>query len=357
MKLLEPITLGGIPLKNRMVMAPMTRSRADHEGIVNDLIKQYYVQRASAGLIISEGINISPQAKGNPFTAGLFTQEQINAWREVTNAIHDNGGVIYAQLGHTGRIGHSVDKAGELPVAPSAIAAEGQHFTTQGLKEFERPRELTIPEIKGIIQDFGQAARNAMEAGFDGVELHASNGYLANQFLADSANFRSDEYGGNIENRNRFVLEVMQTLVDAVGPDKVGIKIAPTNPANSIVFDNPVKQFDHLILALNRMPLSYIHLMHNDPAFPHIPHYPKDVIETFGTKITHTLIANTAYTKETSEKELQKGVVNMISYAALFLANPDLPKRFEKGAALNEPVSETYYGGAEKGFIDYPFMD
>ncbi|SRR5690554_6825149 len=350
MKLLEPIQLGGIELKNRMVMAPMTRSRADHDGIVNDLIKLYYVQRVSAGLIISEGINISEQAKGNPFTTGLFTQKQINAWKDVTKAVHDKGGVIYAQLGHTGRVGHSVDKAGELPVAPSAIAVEGQHFTTQGMKEFETPRELTIPEIKTIVQDFGQAARNAMEAGFDGVELHASNGYLANQFLADSSNYRSDEYGGSIENRNRFVIEVMQTLVDTVGPGKVGIKIAPTNPANGIVFENPVKQFNHLIDALNQLPLAYVHLMHNDPLLPHI-------LETFGTKIKHIIIANTAYTRETSEDELQRGTVDMISYASLFLANPDLPKRFETGAQLNQPESETFYAGAERGFTDYPFLE
>ena len=357
MKLFEPIQLGGITLKNRMVMAPMTRSRADHEGIVNDLITLYYVQRASAGLIISEGVYISEQAKGNPFTSGLFNKNQIEAWKKITRAVHDKGGVIYAQLGHTGRVGHSVDKNGELPVAPSAIAAVGQHFTTQGLKEFETPRELTLPEIKEIVRDFGRAAENAMEAGFDGVELHASNGYLANQFLADSTNYRSDEYGGSIENRNRFVIEVMQTLVDAIGPGKVGIKIAPTNPANSIVFENPVKQFDHLIGVLNKLPLSYVHLMHNDPMLPHIPHYPKDVIETFGTKIKHTLIANTAYTRESSEEELQKGIVDMISYATLFLANPDLPKRFKEGAELNEPDSETFYAGMEKGFTDYPFLE
>lgn len=256
-----------------------------------------------------------------------------------------------------GAWGHSVDKEGELPVAPSAIAAEGQHFTTQGMKEFETPRELTVPEIKAIIQDFGQAARNAIEAGFDGVELHASNGYLANQFLADSSNYRSDDYGGSIENRNRFVIEVMQTLVDTVGPGKVGIKIAPTNPANGIVFENPVKQFNHLIDALNQLPLSYVHLMHNDPLLPHIPHYPKDVIETFGTKIKHIIIANTAYTRETSEDELQRGTVDMISYATLFLANPDLPKRFKTGAQLNEPESETFYAGAERGYTDYPFIN
>jgi len=334
----------------------MTRSRADHDGIVNDLIKRYYVQRASAGLIISEGVNISEQAKGNPFTAGLYNKKQINAWKDVTNAVHEEGGVIYAQLGHTGRVGHSVDKNGQLPVAPSAIAAEGQHFTTKGMLEFETPRELTVPEIKDIVRDFGQAARNAMEAGFDGVELHASNGYLANQFLADSSNYRSDEYGGSIENRNRFVVEVMQALVDAIGPNKVGIKIAPTNPANSIVFENPVKQFDHLIGILDKMPLSYVHLMHNDPAFPHIPHYPKNVIETFGTKINHTLIANTAYTRETAEAELQEGTVHMISFASLFLANPDLPQRFETGAKLNKPDSETFYYGEERGYTDYPFL-
>lgn len=210
MKLFEQAQLGNLTLKNRMVMSAMTRSRADINGVVGDLTVQYYTQRVSAGLIFTEAINISEHAIGSPFTPGLFTTEQIKAWKKVTKSVHDNGGVIVAQLWHTGRSGHSIDRNGVLPVAPSAVAITGmQHFTSQGLKDYETPQALTVDEIKQIIKDYGQAAKNAVEAGFDGVELHAANGYLPNQFLAESANKRTDNYGGNIQNTARFVLEVM----------------------------------------------------------------------------------------------------------------------------------------------------
>lgn len=264
MKILSEITLGNKTLKNRMAMAPMTRSRANIEGVVNDATVLYYTQRASAGLIISEGINISKQALGSPFTPGLYTQEQIDAWKKVTQAVHKKGGVIYAQLWHTGRVGHSLVKNGELPVAPSAIAIEGQqHFTQDGMKDYETPKALSTEEIKQIVQDYKQAAVNAIEAGFDGVELHAAFGYLPNQFLADSANHRTDEYGGSIENRNRFVLEVMQELVNAVGSEKVGVKLSPTIPYNSVIHTDPTEQFAKLIRALDDMPLAYVHLMNS----------------------------------------------------------------------------------------------
>lgn len=357
MMLLEPIKLDNLTLKNKMVMSAMTRSRADLNGVISDLTAEYYTQRASAGLILTEGINISEQALGSPFTPGIFTQEQIEAWKKVTKSVHDKGGVIFAQLWHTGRVAHSVDRKGMLPVAPSAIAITGiQHFTSQGLKDFETPHELTLSEIKQIIKDYGQAAKNAMEAGFDGVELHGANGYLPNQFLVESANQRTDEYGGSVENRSRFILEVMQELINAVGGDKVGIKISPLHPYADIVSQDPIANFTYLINELNKMNFVFIELMKKGPTFPLLPHYPKeDEIELFGRLSTKTLIANTAYSKDTAEAELQKGIAKLISFGATFLANPDLPKRFELNAELNEADRNTMFGGGEKGYTDYPF--
>jgi N-ethylmaleimide reductase len=248
MKLLETVQVGKNTLNNSMAMAPMTRSRASMDGIVGESTVLYYSQRASAGLIISEAINISKQATGSPLTPGIYSAEQIAAWKKVTESVHQKGGVIYAQLWHTGRVGHSLVKNGEQPVSASSIAIEGQqHFTMEGMKDYETPRELSIEEVKGIVQEFKQAAINAMEAGFDGVELHAAFGYLPNQFLAESANQRTDEYGGNHENRNRFVVEIMQEIVEAIGEDKAAIRISPTSTYNSIVHQNPVEQFTLLI--------------------------------------------------------------------------------------------------------------
>lgn len=358
MKLLQPTMIGQQTLKNKMVMAAMTRSRASAEGTVSDLTAAYYSQRTSAGLILSEAVNISEQALGSPFTPGLFTEAQIEAWKKVTQSVHDNGGVIYAQLWHTGRVGHSVDKDNKFPVAPSAIAIEGQqHFTSQGPKDYETPQELTIAEIKQIIKDYGNAAKNAIAAGFDGVELHAANGYLPNQFLAESANRRTDEYGGSIENNSRFILEVMQELIEAIGGDKVGIKISPLQGYNGIILDNPVATFTYLIQELNKLDIAFVELMRRSPMFPFVVSYPDvDEVDFFGPLVKHTLIANTGYTKETAEELLDKGMVKLVSFGASFLANPDLPKRFETNASLNEPDRATMFGGSEKGYTDYPFL-
>ena len=357
MKLLESIKLGNKTLKNSMVMAPMTRSRADINGVVSDSTLLYYTQRASAGVIISEAINISKQAAGSPLTPGIYNIEQIESWKKITQAVHDNGGTIYAQLWHTGRVGHSLVKNGEKPVAPSAIAIEGQqHFTMEGMKDYETPSALTLEEIEGIINDYKNAAINAIEAGFDGVELHAAFGYLPNQFLAESANQRSDKYGGSNENRNRFVLEVMYQMVDAIGTDKVAVRLSPTSTYNSIVHTNPLAQFTLLIEELNKLPLSYIHIMNVPFPIDKFPQYPVDSVETFGKLSHHPIIANCGYNRETGEQELQKGIAKLISFGALFLANPDLPKRFELNAELNEPDRATMYGGQDKGYIDYPFL-
>ena len=357
MNLLKSIKIGNNLLKNRMVMAPMTRSRADINGVVSESTITYYMQRASAGLIISEAINISKQATGSPLTPEIYTAEQITAWKKVTQAVHEKGGVIYAQLWHTGRVGHSVVKNGELPVAPSAIAIEGQqHFTMEGMKDYETPRALSTEEVTNIVQEYKQAAVNAIEAGFDGVELHAAFGYLPNQFLAESSNQRTDQYGGSNENRNRFVVEVMNEIVNAVGADKASIRLSPTCLYNSIVHENPIEQFTLLINELNKLPLTYIHIMNVPFPTEHFPHYPADSVETFG-KLTHfPIIANFGYNKETGEAELEKGIAKLISFGALFLANPDLPKRFEQNAALNQIDKATMYGGQEQGYTDYLYV-
>ena len=358
MKLLQKTKIGNLELQNSMAMAPMTRSRANHNGIVNDLTVLYYEQRASAGLIISEAINISNQALGSPFTPGIYSQEQIIAWKKVTNAVHEKGGKIVAQLWHTGRVGHSIDKAGMMPVAPSAIAIQGQqHFTSQGPKDYETPRALEISEIKQIVLDYKQAALNAIEAGFDGVELHAAFGYLPNQFLVESSNQRTDEYGGSIENRSRFVLEVMQEMVNAIGENKVAIKLSPSIPFNSIIDSNPTALYSYLLEELNKMPLLYVQLMNAMFPTDNLPQYPRNVIGTFGGLTQHVLMANGGYTRETGEQELEKGIAKLVSYGALFLANPDLPKRFEVNAELNQPDRATMYGGGEKGYTDYSVLN
>ena len=358
MKLLERTKLGDMTLKNRMALSAMTRSRAGVDGIINASAVEYYSQRATAGLLITEAINISPQALGSPFTPGIYTQAQTGAWKKVTQAVHEHGSVIYAQLWHTGRAGHSVDKNGELPVAPSAVAIEGaQHFTSEGLKDYEVPHALTLEEIEQIKKDYVRAASNAMEAGFDGVQLHGANGYLPMQFLAESSNHRTDPFGGSIENNGRFLLEVMGSLIDVVGGGQVAIKLSPLNPYNGISFDDPLATYTYLMGELNKMELAFVELSRKNPALPLLPHYPTgDEFELFGKLSTHTLMANTAYTGEGAEAELERGLAQLISFGVPYLANPDLPKRFELGAELNQADRATMFGGGDKGYIDYPLL-
>jgi N-ethylmaleimide reductase len=359
MKLLESTKLGNLTLKNKMVMSAMTRSRADINGIVGDMTVQYYTQRAGAGLMFTEAIRISEEATGSPFTPGIYTPEQITAWKKVTQAVHDNGGLIIAQLWHTGRAGHSVDRNGKLPLAPSALPITGaQHFTSQGPKDYETPQEITVAEIQQTIRDYKQAAKNAMEAGFDGVELHAANGYLPSQFLAESANQRTDNYGGSIPNKARFVLEVMQELIDAVGGGKVGIKLSPFHPYGDMVLDDPAGTYTYLIEELNKLNFDYVELMKRSPYFPSPAHYPADdEITLFGSLIKQAVIANAGYDKATAEAELEKGNAKLVSFGTLFLANPDLPKRFELDAELNLPDRATMFGGGAQGYIDYPSLN
>jgi N-ethylmaleimide reductase len=359
MKLLEKVFLGDISLKNRVAMAAMTRGRADINGLVGDMTAEYYAQRASAGLLFSEAIRISEDATGSPSTPGIFTVQQIEAWKKVTTAVHDKGGIIIAQLWHTGRVGHSVDRNGKLPFGPSPLAIRGmQHFTSQGRKDYETPQEMTIPEIRQTIYDFGQAAKNAIAAGFDGVALHAANGYLPNQFLAESANQRTDDYGGSIPNNARFVLEVMQELIMAVGSNKVGIKISPFHAYGDMVLDDPASTYTYLIEKLNEMDFAYVEIMRHNPTFMSPENLAADnEIEFFGRKIRQTVIANGGYDKVSAEAELEKGIAKFISFGKLYIANPDLPERFEKDAVLSEPDRATMYGGGKQGYIDYPLLN
>lgn len=358
MKLLEKTQLGKLSLNNKMAMSAMTRSRADINGVVGDMTVQYYTQRAGAGLIFTEAIRISEEATGSPLTPGIFTDEQIEAWKKVTKSVHDQGGLIIAQLWHTGRAGHSIDRNGKLPLAPSPLPIRGmQHFTSQGMKDYETPQEITISEISQTIKDYGQAAKNAIQAGFDGVELHAANGYLPSQFLAESANQRTDEYGGNIANKARFVLEVMQELINTVGGEKVGIKISPFHPYGNMLLDDPAGTYTYLVQELNSLDFAYVELMKRSPYFPSPSHYPADdEIEFFGPMIKQAVIANAGYDKVTAEAELEKGIAGLVSFGTLFLANPDLPTRFEQDAALNEPDKATMFGGGAHGYVDYPSL-
>lgn len=359
MKLLETTQLGKLTLRNSMAMSAMTRSRANINGIVGNSTVEYYTQRSGAGLIFTEAIRISEEATGSPLTPGIFSQKQIEAWKKVIGAVHENGGLIIAQLWHTGRVGHSIDRNGKLPLAPSALPIRGmQHYTSQGMKDYEIPQEITVAEIEQTVADFAQAAKNSMEAGFDGVELHAANGYLPHQFLAESANQRTDEYGGSNANKARFILEVLQALIREVGGDKVGIKISPLHPYGDMVLNNPVETYTYLIQELNKLDLAYVELMRKSPYFPSPEHYPViDEIEVFGKMIEHPVIANTGYDKLSAEAELQKGIAKAVSFGTLFLANPDLPTRFEKDAHLNEPDRATMFGGGDHGYIDYPFLN
>ncbi|HEX2898916.1 MAG TPA: alkene reductase, partial [Bacteroidia bacterium] len=308
MKLLESTTLKGLPLKNRMAMAPMTRSRVTMEGLVGDMQVAYYSQRAGAGLIISEGINISEQAVGSPFTPGIWNDAQTEAWKAVTAAVHAAGGKIYAQLWHTGRVGHSSVRGGKLPVAPSAIAIQGQqHYTQTGPQDYETPQALTTAEVKQVVQDYRKAAENAKKAGFDGVELHSAFGYLPNQFLVDGANQRTDEYGGSVENRTRFVLEVVRALREVYADGQVGVKLSPTIPYNSMIDSDPVKTFSHLISELDKLDIAYIQLMQSLFPIDAFPHWPKDTLAAFGHLFHGTIMANGGYDQAKAEAAVQDG--------------------------------------------------
>ncbi|MDQ6967943.1 MAG: alkene reductase [Mariprofundaceae bacterium] len=350
--LFSPIQLGDLTLNNRILMAPLTRNRAP-EGIPTPLMEKYYRQRASSGLIISEGSQISPQAVGYPATPGIYSDAQAKGWQAVTDAVHDTGGRIYCQLWHCGRVSHPSYHDGALPVAPSAIRPDGQAFTLEGLQDFVMPRALEVAEIKDIVDQYVLAAANAIRGGFDGVEIHAANGYLIDQFLRDGSNQRSDQYGGSIENRTRFLLEVTQAVCEEIGAERVGIRISPVNAFNDMCDSEPQALFDYVATALSALKPVYLHVVEvsmvgaDDSSVN---------MQQLRRCFDGCYIANGGYDKARGNQVLAS-YADMVAYGVPFLANPDLPARFLVDAELNAPDMDTFYGGDEKGYSDYPVMD
>ncbi len=352
--LFSPFTLGALQLPNRIVMAPMTRNRAGHGNAPGALNATYYAQRASAGLIISEATQISPQGVGYPGTPGIHSAEQIAGWKGVTEAVHAKGGRMFLQLWHVGRISHpSLQPNGELPVAPSAIAPSGQAMTPDGMKPFVTPRALDSLEITGIVEDYRRAAHNARNAGFDGVELHAANGYLIDQFLRDGSNRRTDRYGGTALNRARLLIEVVEAIVGAWSADRIGVRLSPTNPFNDMTDSNPAATFATAVGELKRFGLAYLHVVEPAAADP-VANGERPDIRFFRKLWPGALIGNKGYDLARANAAIHHGWVDLVSFAVLFLANPDLPVRFHRGAPLNTPDRKTFYGGEAAGYTDYP---
>lgn len=344
--------LGGKLLTNRIAMAPMTRSRAYGPGASpTELMADYYAQRASAGLIITEGTQPSVVGQGYPNTPGLHSAEQVAAWRQVTDGVHREGGVIFAQTLHTGRIGHpSLLPDGLHPVGPSAVAAQGQVFTPDGPKDLVIPKELTESEIIQTISDFAAAARNAVAAGFDGVEIHGANGYLIHQFLAPNANRRADAWGGSVAGRIRFAVEVATAVAEAIGGDKVGLRLSPGNPFNDIAEDNLHETYGALVARLAPLGLAYLHVM-EAPGQRDLTHRLRK--DWSGTFVLNPF-TGTEPTGANALELVEDGTADLISFGALFLANPDLPARLEAGGPFNTPDRATFYGGDHHGYTDYP---
>ncbi len=353
--LFTPVQLGPYELRNRLVMAPMTRSRAGEGNAVTELTVEYYAQRASAGLIVTEGTQVSPQGVGYTHTPGIHTAAQAAAWRRVTDAVHAQGGRIFAQLWHVGRVSHPSFHGGELPVAPSAIGFEGQVLTYEGMQPYVAPRALETEEVAGVVADFAAAAQRAYDAGFDGVELHGANGYLIDEFLRDGSNRRTDRYGGSLENRARFLVEVTAAVADVWGGDQVGVRLSPRNPGNGMSDSDPVATFSFAADALNPFGLAYLHVLEavsGPMAQPGVY-----VTPALRKAFRGPLIANGGYTAESGNAAIARGDADLVAYGAAFLANPDLPNRFRQGAALNPPDRATFYGGDARGYTDYPTLE
>ncbi|MCE9670765.1 alkene reductase [Myxococcus stipitatus] len=356
-KLLSPFRLGRLELKNRMVMAPMTRSRALVDGNVpTPLAVPYYTQRASTGLIISEATQVSPQGVGYARTPGIHSPAQVAGWKKITEAVHAVGGVLFAQLWHVGRVSHPDFHEGRLPVAPSAISANKEIFTYEGKKRSVTPRALETEEIPGIVEQFRRAAENALEAGFDGVEIHGSNGYLLDQFLRDGSNQRTDAYGGSIENRARFPLEVARAVAGVWGPERVGYRLLPqSTPYASMTDSTPVETFTYMARELNRLGLGYLHVT-EAVSGEGVP-APEQRISPLLRKVFQgAFIVNGGYDARTGEAAVAQGEADLVAYGAPFIANPDLPERFRHGAPLNPADASTFFTGEEKGYLDYPTL-
>ncbi len=354
--LFTPLHKAGLEFNSRIVMAPMTRCRA-LGNVPNDLMAEYYAQRSTAGLIVTEGTTPSPNGLGYARIPGIYSQAQVEGWKKTTEAVHEKGGKIFLQIMHTGRVSHSANMPeGARILAPSAIADGGNMWTdTQGMQKTEMPEAMTADEVKAAIQEFIQAAKNAIEAGFDGVEIHAANGYLPNQFLNPNSNTRTDEYGGSIEHRSRFVLEITQGIADAIGKDKTGIRFSPYNPFNGMgQFDETFDTYDYVTKKMNDIGISYVHLL--DVAARASEEGLK-LIAKIRENFKGILILNAGYDKERAAHGLDVEKADMIAFGAKYISNPDLPYRLENDKELAAPNQDTFYTGDSVGYTDYPFYE
>jgi N-ethylmaleimide reductase len=354
-KLLEPYKLGPMTLPNRLVMAPLTRNRAVAGMVPSPLAVEYYGQRASAGLLITEASQISQQGQGYQDTPGIYSKEQVAGWRKVTERVHGRGGRIFIQIWHVGRISHTtLQPNGGAPVGPSAIRAKGKTFVGGTFTDISEPRALALEEIPEIVDDFRRATVNAIEAGFDGVEIHGANGYLLDQFAKDGANKRTDAYGGSIENRARLMLEVTKAVASEAGPERTGIRISPVTPSNDISDSDPQPLFEHIVDHLNALKLVYIHVIEGATGGP------RDVApfdyRSLRKRFNGAYIANNGYDFALANKVLAANEADLIAFGKLFIANPDLVERLKRGAPLNAPDKATFYGGDAKGYTDYPTL-
>ncbi|MES2239065.1 MAG: alkene reductase [Bacteroidota bacterium] len=358
-QIFETYNLNGLQLKNRIVMAPMTRSRADNEGnVATELIAEYYKQRASAGLIITEGTFISPEAVGYINVPGIYSKEQVEGWKLTTKAVHQEGGSIFAQLWHTGAISHPDLQNGKKPLAPSANNPKQQVFTFEGFKETTEAQAMTIADIKRTVNDFKQAAINAFEAGFDGVELHGANGFLLQQFFYKNSNHREDEYGGSIENRARILFEILAELKTVVDLSKVGIRFNPSlhGIMGIEVDDETTALYNYIANRLNDYNLAYIHLTEPFTDVSKVDLAIQEVAKHFRKFYKGTIITNVRFTKETANQVIASGDADLVAFGFPFIANPDLVERFKADAPLNAPDQATFYTPGEKGYTDYSKM-
>ncbi|MFS8934767.1 alkene reductase [Cupriavidus taiwanensis] len=353
--LLEPYSLGSLPLANRVVMAPLTRNRAGAGLVPSDLAATYYAQRASAGLLITEATQVSAQAQGYQDTPGLYTQEQIDGWRKVTDAVHAKGGRIFVQLWHVGRVSHvALQPGGVAPVAPSAIRAVTKTFVNNGFADVSEPRALALNELPGIVSDFRQAAANAIAAGFDGVEIHGANGYLLEQFIKDGANQRTDAYGGSVENRARLLLEVVAAVAKEIGAERTGVRISPVSPANAISCTDPQPQYDYIAEQLSALGIVYLHVVEGATGGPRdVAPFDYDALRS---RFKQTYLANNGYDLALASARLAEGKADLFAFGRPFISNPDLVERLKSGAPLAALNPATLYGGGAEGYTDYPTL-
>ncbi len=357
-ELFTPLKVGATEAKNRIVMAPLTRNRADNEtDEVGDMHVEYYTQRAGAGIIITEATQISPEGKGYLATPGIYTDGQVAAWKKVTDAVHKAGGKIFVQLWHVGRISHtSLQPNGQQPVAPSAIKADMKTFTANGFEPTSEPRALETSEIPRVINDYVHATKMAKKAGFDGVEVHGANGYLLDQFLKTKTNKRDDDYGGSVENRARLLLEVLKAVTDAWDGDHVALRLSPFSPANDVADDNPQETFEYVITQLNKFGLAYLHMVEGATGGSRETQEGHSIAK-LRSLFNGVYMANNGYDRDLAIKTVAEGNADLIAFGRPYIANPDLAKRLERGAALNKGNSDTYYGGGKEGYTDYPFLE